>query len=328
MSDNYDSYDVLYKIKDEYSNIYDSIEIDYNNILILTNFNKVKLIFLNTGEDKEIISEFKDITNLIIHIDEIPISLNIISENIISLTLSRYNDNSFVVVKTNNNSDNNNSKNLKLIRELTIESNDIPHSKFSKKNNLIDNGIIDGNNIEDYYIKIFYLYKDNYKIKQENKNNNLSSEKSNNDLKIKREFTFDKNFSLLGCISEKNNLLLLNYSERNNNRMENLFYIFDFNNCQFINSFKFHSIWTEPILFAKINYNNIFDKTGFVLCDKDLNYIQFFYDKNYINQIYYINSSKLKEKSGQNVSKMIALDKKVIFLCNNNEYYIINLISN
>ena len=326
MNDNYDSYDVLYNIKDEDTNISKSIEIDFNTILILTNFSELKLIILNTGEDNKIKSEFKDITNLIIHSDEIPKSLNIISENIISLTFSRYKDNNFEVVETNNKSDNNNINDLSLTNELTIKIKDIPDLNISKINVLKDNGIKEENNIEDNYIKILYLYKDNYKSNEED--NLLSSENNINVLKIKKEFTFDKNFSLLGCISEENNLLLLNYSEKTNNKLENLFYIFDFNNCQFINAFKFHCTWAEPILFTKFNYNNICDKNGFVLCDKDLNYIQFFYDKNYINQIYYINNSKLKEKPEQNASKIIALDKKIIFLCSNNEYFIINIIRN
>ena len=43
MNNNYDSYDLLYTIKDDYNNIYNSIEIDYNNILILNNFNILKI---------------------------------------------------------------------------------------------------------------------------------------------------------------------------------------------------------------------------------------------------------------------------------------------
>ena len=326
MNDNYDSYEVLYNIRDESSNIYNSIDIDYNNILMLTNFDLLKLIVLNTGEDKEITIELKDITNLIIHSGELPTSLNKITENIVSLTISSFNNNNnFVVVEGDNYIDNNNNKksNQKLNRHFTLEIPENFDSRTSKMCGLIDLGVeANKNNESNKYIKILYLNKDNYKLKE---GENSLSNKNCNNLSIKKEFTFDKNFTLLGCISEADNLLLLNYSEPNNHTLENIIYIFDFNICQFIDAFIFHCVFTLPILLSKINYENLYDKNGFILCDKDLNYVQFFYDKNYINRIYYIKSSKLKEKGEQNADKIVALDNRIVFLCSNKEYYIINL---
>ena len=46
MNNNYDSYNLLYTIKDQNSDIYNSIEIDYNNILMINNFNLLKIICL------------------------------------------------------------------------------------------------------------------------------------------------------------------------------------------------------------------------------------------------------------------------------------------
>ena len=104
---------------------------------------------------------------------------------------------------------------------------------------------------------------------------------------------------------------------------EKIYFIFLI--CQLINAFKFHNIWKTPILFSKMNYAKLFDKNGFIICDEEMNIIQYFYDKNYANKIYYICSSKAILKSDTKPFKLISLDNLIILLCNNNEYYIINI---
>ena len=300
MNENYDSYNVLYTVNDEYNNIYTSIGIDYNNILTLDTFNNLKLIFLNTAEDKETKNESKDVTDILIPFGKSAMSLKKISDKIISLTLSNYKDNNnFIVSKDDDAND------LIFEKKFTISNRYTINDLYSK----------------DYYIKILYLYGDNYQQSEDN----ISSKDNCNDLKIKKEFTFDKNFNLLGCISEKDNLLLI-YVEDNKNE-ENLFYIFDFNICQFVNVFKFQNLLISPILFAKMNCENMFDKNAFILCDNNLNYLQLLYEQNYENQIYNINSSKSNVKPEQQVERIIILDKKIFLFCNNGKYYIINTIS-
>ena len=181
-------------------------------------------------------------------------------------------------------------------------------------------------NIEkEKYVKILF-YLNNQKKKKNSIELNLentSKEDENEFIKIKKEYTFGKNFNLLGSISDDDNLLLLNYIEENHDS-ENIFYIFDFNICQFVNSFKFHNIWISPILFSKMNNYKLFDKNSFIICDENLNIIQYFYDKNYANKIYYINISKPKEESDKKAIKIISLDNKIILLCYDSEYYILN----
>ena len=316
MNDNYDSYELLYTLKDEYSNIYNSIEID-NKILMLDNFNNIKLINLQKEDNKIIKYETKNITSSLIPQDKFPTSLYKISDNIISLNLSSNNNFRLSIVETTNFEiplENNSVNKKRANRFYSVdedENNYLRTETLVELKDFMEPELINKNDINDKYIKILYL------------NENNPAKNDINILNIKKEFMFDKNFILLGCLSEEDNLFLLNNTKENDNKIENIHYIFDLNICQFIHAFKFHCSFREPILFAKINCKDLLDKSVFILCDGYLNFIQIFFDKDYINKIYYI-SSETKQRSDINISKIINLDQKIICLCNNNEYYLLN----
>ena len=326
MNANYDSYNLLYTVKDEFSNIYNSIDIYDNSILMLNNISKLKLVSFDKREDNEINEEHKDISNLLIPSDKLAISLKKVSEFIITLTLTKNNTIRTRLYKNKNDTNINNDYNQNIQQRKRSDSFEMNSFDFSGGEISIDfkdyteYEQINQSEQKEQYIKIFYLNHYNYEIKEDNDTKEIY-----NDLKIKKEYIFDSKFSLLGSISEEDNLLLLNYSENNNNIIENIFYIFDFNICQFIKAFKYHNIWKAPILFEKINYHNLLNKKEFIICDEDMNIIQYIYDKNYANKIYYISSSKANEKLGRKPFKLICLNNLIILLCNNSEYYTINI---
>ena len=319
MNHNYDSYDLLYTITDDSNNINNSVEIDYNNILILNNFNIIKSIYFNKGEDKKIKNEIKDITNLLISEDKMSKSLQKISENIISLTLTNNNNFKLSIIENEQQPplENTNSLGIKGYLYSKDEPSFDMDDYFTRQTIVVNN---ETEKEKEKYVKIFYLNK-NTKNKELNLKNN--SKKNDGLIKVKKEFTFGKNFNLLGSISNDDNLLLLNYIEDKKNS-ENIFYIFDFNIFQFVNVFKFHNIWRTPVLFEKKNYEILYDKNGFIICDEDLNIIQYFYDKNYQNKIYYINISKVKKRTDKKPVKFICLDNKIILLCHDSQYYLLN----
>ena len=61
-------HNLLYTIKDEYSNILNSIELNYNNLLLLNNSNLLKLVYFNKIEEKEVKNELKNVNKLLISI--------------------------------------------------------------------------------------------------------------------------------------------------------------------------------------------------------------------------------------------------------------------
>ena len=326
MNSNYDAYNLLYTIKDEFSNIYNSIDIYDDSILMLNNISKLKLVSFDKREDNEINEEHKDISNLLIPSDKLAISLKKVSECIISLTLTKNNTNRTRLYKNKNDINVNNNFNQNIQQRKRLDSFEMDYFDFSKSEISIDfkdyteYEQINQSEQKEKYIKIFYLNHYNIDIKEDKATKEIF-----NDLKIKKEYLFDSNFSLLGSISEEDNLLLLNYSENNNNIIENIFYIFDFNICQFIKSFKYHNAWKTPILFERINYHNLLNQKEFIICDEDMSIIQYIYDKKYENKIYYISSSKAKERLERKPFKLICLNNLVILLCNNSEYFTINI---
>ena len=73
-----------------------------------------------------------------------------------------------------------------------------------------------------------------------------------------------------------------------------------------------------------MNYDFKIDKQGFVICNEDLDFIQYFYDKNYTYKIYCVNIIKAEKKMGNSPSKLINVDKEIIMMTNNNNYYLSN----
>ena len=324
MSDNYDSYNLLYEIKDEYSNIHDIVEIDYNNILILNNTNLLKIANFNKREDNEINIELKDITNLLIPSGTFVISLNKISDSIISLTLTKFNIFRTQIIDNKNDINLNEELNINRMtieRFNTLDNLDIDSLNLLGKEMNMEGDTVNEINKKGKFVKIFLINNDNDKIKEENITKN-----SSNDIKIKKEYIFDKNFSLLGSISDDDNLLLLNYSENNNNinKIENILYIFDFNICQFINAFKFNNMWKQPKLFAKMDYENLLNRKGFIICDEELYVEQYFYDKNYVNKIFHTSRAIINLKTDKEPFKLISLNNSIFLICNNSEYCIMN----
>ena len=152
---------------------------------------------------------------------------------------------------------------------------------------------------------------------------NSNSNKENYGLIIEKEYIFTKNYELLGSISDEDNLFLLNYIKEEGND-EYLFCIFDFNINQYICSFHFNNSLSNPKIFVKMKYDIKIDKQGFVISNEDLEFIQYFYDKNYINKIYFVNILKAEKKSGSLPSKLANVNKEVIMITDNNSYYLSN----
>ena len=321
MNNNYDAYNLLYTIKDENNHIYYSIDIDFNNIMILDSSNEIKLINFITKQNNEQKNELNDITDLLISEDKLPIELNKINDNIISISLTSCNISTPQIIENQNEMtliDESIGENpdLKWNECLKTKDFDYQYSKFDESTR--ETITKDKENQYEKYIKIIYL----------NNNNEINEKNSTKDgcgINIKKEFMFDKNYSLLGCLSESDNLFLLNYCNNDiNSKTQNIFYIFDFNICQFVNCFKYHNEFIAPKFFALINNNNLFDKNQFIICEKNLTIIQYCYEKNYKNKIYHFNSSQVKQKNDKKVVKILSLDDIIFLLCYNSEYYIIH----
>ena len=316
MNNNYESYNMIYIIRIKNSNILSSFEIGINSILILNNTYELKLIYINKEKNNEIKSEIKDVTELFTSQNKVPLSLNKISENKISLYLSTCNEFKFSIRESQNR--------ITLADDESFQDkqdtkNDIDVTNYSRNGTSITTRdsylreTINNYNENEKIIKLFYLSEDN-------------TEKDNNNklLTIKKHFMFQNNYELLGSISDEDNLLLLfNSLKDKNNIFEYELYIFDFNICQFINCFKINNILSSPKLFVRMNndaFNNI---NFFFICDEDLNLYQYFYDKNYINKICYINNEKTTKKGINKPTKLINLYKEIILLNNNNDYYLL-----
>ena len=310
MNDDYKSYKLLYIINEEKSNIYLSTEIRNNLIMILNNNYKIKLIYLNK-ENNEIKNEIKDITEQLIESNKSPTHFNKISKNIISLDISLVNEFPPLIIED--------GKRITLSEELFRPTQDIKRKDSITRNSLFSiNSRISKEdpstrasstiNENEKYTKIIYLNTDNIQVE----NNNF----------IKKEYIFDKGYEVFGCLSKDENLLLVNYINDKNSK-DCIIYIFDFNFFQFIYSFKFNSLSTLPKLFLKTECEYSLDKIEFILCDNELNIFQYFYDKNYSNQIYYLNKAIAEKKEQSTALKIINLDKKIMIVCENNRYYLL-----
>ena len=320
MNHNYTLHENLYSIKYEFNNISSCIELDNNNILSLTASNNLILINLNKNENNEIKNDIKNINHLLIGFDQIIKSINKITEKIICLNLTncdmelsfRESCERFSLYEENENEDN-------LVKMYTLEE-DFNNNKEKRvspgdKENMINNK----KKNEVNFIKIFTFNVNNKQLNARNE------DEDNLDLDIQKEYIFPKKYHLLSCISEEKQLLLLNYiDEANNIIKENNFYIFDYNICQMIYSFKSHSKWLNIKYFVKWNYDKIFDKQGYFIIDENLNIIQYFFDENYSHFFYYINGVKIEENTKNQLSKLLDLGNKMIIYCKNKSYYIIS----
>ena len=320
MNENYDSYNRLYTIKDECCQIYSSMDYNYNNIIIFDSYNMIKTINFNKKKNNEVITDLNEITNFLIQEYKLPVDIRKVNDNIISLTLVNYN---WIMPRITENKNEMTLMDDSILERPTLKWNEFCSLKDAECFNdyKLEESTretiskINENDIE-FYVKIIYL--DNC---EEFNEENTTKDEFN--AKIKKEFMFDKNYSLLGCISDEDNLLLLNYLDDNSNqKMDNILYIFDFNICQFVNAFRYHSESIQPLLFAQLNNNYLNDKKEFIICDKDLSVIQYCYEKEYRNKIYYINSSIAEDNnSDKRAIKILGLDNLIIILCHNSEYY-------
>jgi hypothetical protein len=318
MNYNYTSHDKLYCINYEQNNISSSIELDNNTIFSLTNLGHILLISFNKNENNEIKNEIKNINNSFIDINQTVNSISKINDKILCLNISNDIDEidptRFTLYDENEN--------------LSIEDinlNDKEKEKevpLENKENLTDN-----KKKEEQFYKLytFNLKNEEYTTKNENSINEDEC------FEIQKEYAFPKNYQFLGCVSDEKELFLLYYkAEDKINILESYFYIFDYNNFQYIKSFKLNDKWLSPKVFIKWDYNNVIDKLGYIIMDKNLKLIQCFFDENYSNYFYCVNLVKIGEDEDKNKNKknefykLFKLDKRLIIYCKNNNYYLIS----
>ena len=307
MNEGYNSYKKLYSFKEEGNHIYSTIEINYNSILTLNHLNTLQIIKIEKKDD-QIIDERNEVNDILFNPGLSPKSINKISQNILCLNLSNCSDFDLNMMDESCRPSLYDTKFLDIDLINDDIKDDNPKGKYNSNTAKKDT---------DYekFTKII-------KLGNEDKND-LNTNKENYGLIIEKEYIFTKNYELLGCISDEDNLFLLNYIKEEEN-YEYLFCIFDFNINQYIYSFNFNNIGTNPKIFVKMKYDINIDKQGFVIINDDLEFIQYFYDKNYINKIYYVNSVKVEKKSGKLPSKLLNVDKEVIMITDNNSYYLSN----
>jgi hypothetical protein len=189
MNNDYKSHAKLYTIKDDNNNISNSIELDYNSILLLTATNTIKLVTINKNQSQKIIDEKKEINNLLVDEDKSIKSVRKLSKNVICFNI-----------------DNNKIKPEKEKTSIIDDDDYQMDDDDSEKNNMTINCPIEhfilGERLKTYcpivhtpqyketYIKIIYL----------NPNSNEENGKKRNDnniLNIKKEYIFQKNYELL-----------------------------------------------------------------------------------------------------------------------------------
>ena len=180
-------------------------------------------------------------------------------------------------------------------------------SNFTITNTLTFNDSIDLN--KNTYSKIFKISQ-----KDENGESNIIIEKS---------YKIPKNYELLGCLSEEDNLLLMSY-KINLNNFEPLICLFNFGSYQFIKTFKFHNSFYCPKLFSKIHTISTLEKDGFIICDENLNLIQYFYDKDSKDMIYYVKEISTDKKMNNKPIQLINLFNTIIVLSSMNNYFILS----
>ena len=318
MNYNYTSHDKLYCINYEQNNISSSIELDNNTIFSLTNLGHILLISFNKNENNEIKNEIKNINNSFIDINQTVNSISKINDKILCLNISNdideidptrftlYDENENVSIEDLNLNDKEKEKEVPLENKENLTDNKKKEEQF-------------------YKLYTFNLKNEKYTTKNENAINEDEC------FEIQKEYEFPKNYQFLGCVSDEKELFLLYYKEEDKiNILESYFYIFDYNNFQYIKKFKLNDKWLSPKVFIKWDYNNVIDKLGYIIMDKNLKLIQCFFDENYSNYFYCINLVKIGEDEDKNKNKknefykLFKLDKRLIIYCKNNNYYLIS----
>ena len=129
-----------------------------------------------------------------------------------------------------------------------------------------------------------------------------------------KEYKFNKNYQIIGCLSEKNPILLLKYKEESKDSQKNIFYIFDYNITQFINSFQSFNGLDSPRLLKLMNFDKMVNNQGFIIMDKELNIYQYFFEEENENKVYIIKNKKKYEDKDNQISCIISLIKKKNYL--------------
>ena len=312
MNEDYTSYKKLYTIKDDSNNISNCIELDNNNILFLGISNDLKLISFYMEENNEFNYKINNVNNLIVNNRKTITSIDKINDNMISLNLSNCRiELSFKerLSKLTLNNENDND----ILKNFTIKDLDSVMDNLEKEPQ--KENIKNAENIEDKekYTKIISIeFRKEGNITKKDEDdipNNINFE-------ITKEYIFNKNYQLVGCLSEESNLLLLNYFDGNKsqNSKENLLSIFDYNISQFIYTFKLNNNLTCPKLLKLLNFNIFDDKLGFIIINNCLDITQYFYEEDYINKIYSVHTIKVEENKRTQISPMISLIKKNEYL--------------
>jgi hypothetical protein len=283
--DNYNSYDILYSINESNINFSQIIELPYNK----------SLLYFNDFDDLEYVIFKKDL-----YISDNETSQKKI--NNLFFNEEEYNDKILSINKISNNIINicflEKEPNLELSKR---------GSNFTITNTLTLNDSIDLN--KNTYSKIFKISQ-----KDENGESNIIIEKS---------YKIPKNYELLGCLSEEDNLLLMSY-KINLNNFEPLICLFNFGSYQFIKTFKFHNSCYCPKLFSKIHTISTLEKDGFIICDENLNLIRYFYDKDSKDMIYYVKEISTDKKMNNKPIQLINLFNTIIVLSSMNNYFILS----
>ena len=324
MHDDYKSYEILYTIKNENNNVINSIELDNNQVLLLNTCNYLQLATISKDNSFKFKDTTEDINYLLVDHDKSPISLRKISKNVICLELINSED-ELQIVNANGDFtildptvDNNEEK--KSFRDTINEEdifNNLNGASNKKSNNFNNNNgtfLVDN---KEKFTKLIFINLNSDINRESIKNDENGNENVNNcALNIKNEYIFPKNYQFLGNISEESNLFLINYNY--------FFCIFDFNNCQFTHVFTTHNIETQPKYFIQYNYNCIIDKKGFVLMNEDFSFVQYFYNDDYENKMYYFNKVTTEKKDKKLTKNILGLKNKIIVLYDRNNYYLLN----
>lgn len=290
MKDNYKSYDKLNVINKNNSIFYQVIELPIDKkLMVLMDSNILKLINFENDIYSSVNTnqiDMTNITNLFVKEEEkgkTILYISNITKNIISLFFSEDDD--------------------------LLGLNIIKRSNYSVNTGLTL--LTQDSNIKEN--------KNSTKIYELKQNESNSIEKNKNNFIISKEYLIPKNYELLGSLSEEKNLLLMNYANNN----IHLFCIFDFNICQFIKSFKIHNEFSCPKLFMKIKYDIKVNKTGIIICDENINLIQYFYDEEN-SMIYFLKIIENRKKMFNIPVKLIYLKQNIIILCNKNNYFLLS----
>ena len=292
MNNDYSEYNTLYTIKDEDNNISYSVEITNNIILYLTMKEDLKLVTLFMDENHEIKDNKFDVSDQLIDCRNKVLSISRINDKLICLNLTKNEE--FQLDLSNNISFSFNIENEEdILRHSTVRNIDLDNEQQEEK--------------EKKYMEIISI-----KINNEEAIKTIKEYENIKNFTFESEYILTNKYQLVGCLSEEQNLLILNYINNKSNKIEYQILIFDCNIKQFIYSFKLQDKLIEPKFLIKLDFYQINDKQGFIMLDKDFNILQYFYDAQFVNKIYYINEITSNESKNNQIKGMFNLIKKNI----------------